>query len=90
MDLLEQRSELWTLTLAGLAVLCGVEAHLALAAVTPRRIETLSILTQVHIVCTLVHIYRESSMRLTWCPCEDGSVPQLAQKIPTSFFPPLS
>lgn len=56
LDLLEQRSELWALTLAGLAVLCGVEAHLALTAVTPRCIETLSILTQVHVVCTLVHI----------------------------------
>lgn len=56
LDLLEQQSKPWALTLAGLAVLCGIEAHLALTAVTPRCIETLSILTQVHIVRTLVHI----------------------------------
>jgi len=56
LDLLEQQSKLWALTLAGLAVLGGIEAHLTLAAVAPRCIETLSILTQVHIVRTLVHI----------------------------------
>lgn len=42
--------------LAGLAVLCGIEAHFALAAITPRCIETLSVLTQVHIVRTFIHI----------------------------------
>lgn len=56
LDLLEQQSGPWALTLAGLAVLCGVEAHLALAAVTPGCIEALAILTQVHVVRTLVHI----------------------------------
>lgn len=56
LDLLEQQSKLWALTLAGLAVLCGIEAHLALAAVTPRCIETLPVLTQVHVIRTLVHI----------------------------------
>lgn len=49
-------TKLCALTLAGLAVLCGIEAHLALAAITPRCIETLSILTQVHIVRTFIHI----------------------------------
>lgn len=87
--LLEQQSNLGALTLAGLAVLCGIEAHLTLAAVTPRCIETLSVLTQVHIVRTLVHIWRESGTRLTGCPPEDGSFPQLSQKTPTSSFPPL-
>lgn len=42
--------------LAGLAVLGGGEAHLALTAVPSWSIETLAILTQVHVVRTLIHI----------------------------------
>lgn len=43
-------------TLAGLAVLCGGEAHLALAAVAAWGVQTLTVLAQVHVVGTLVHV----------------------------------
>lgn len=43
-------------TLTGLAVLCRREAHLTLAAITPRSVQTLAVLTQVDVVCTLVHV----------------------------------
>ena len=44
------------LTLAGLAVLSRGEAHLTLAAVATRSVQTLAVLTQVHVVSTLIHI----------------------------------
>lgn len=44
-------------TLAGLAVFCRSEAHLTLAAIASRGVQTLAVLTQVHIVCTLVHVW---------------------------------
>lgn len=43
-------------TLTGFAVFCGCEAHLTLAAVATRSIQTLAVLTQVHVVCTLIHV----------------------------------
>lgn len=42
--------------LAGLVVLCGGEAHLTLTAVSAWSIQTLTVFTQVHIVCTLIHV----------------------------------
>lgn len=44
------------LTLAGLAVLRGGEAHLTLAAVAARGVQTLAVLAQVHVVGALVHV----------------------------------
>ena len=44
------------LTLAGMLVLGGAEAHLALAAVPAGDIETLPILAKGHILCTLVPV----------------------------------
>lgn len=43
-------------TLAGLAIFCRSEAHLTLAAIASRGVQTLAVLTQVHIVRTLVHV----------------------------------
>lgn len=43
-------------TLTGLAVFCGSEAHLTLAAVATRSVQTLAVLTQVHVVCALIHV----------------------------------
>lgn len=42
--------------LAGLVVLCRGEAHLTLTAVSAWSIQALTVLTQVHIVCTLIHV----------------------------------
>lgn len=42
--------------LTSLAVFCRSESHLTLAAVAARSIQTLAVFTQVHIVCTLIHI----------------------------------
>ena len=50
-------------TLAGLAVLSGSEAHLTLAAVTTRRVQTLAVLTQVHVVRAFVHVWAGRSKR---------------------------
>lgn len=44
------------LTLTGALVLCGVEAHLAFAAVPAGGIKALSVLTEVHILCTFVPV----------------------------------
>ena len=44
------------LTLAGVLVLCGVEAHLAFTAVPPGGIETLPVLAKVHVLRTLVPV----------------------------------
>jgi len=46
-------------TLAGPAVLRGSEAHLTLAAVAARCVQTLAVLTQVHVVRTLIHVWEE-------------------------------
>lgn len=45
-------------TLAGLAVLRWGEAHLALAAVATRGVQTLAVLAQVHVVGALVHVWK--------------------------------
>lgn len=45
-------------TLAGLAVLRRGEAHLALAAVAARGVQTLAVLAQVHVVGALVHVWK--------------------------------
>ena len=50
-------------TLAGLAVLGGSEAHLTLAAVAARRVQTLAVLTQVHVVRAFVHVWVGGSTR---------------------------
>lgn len=42
--------------MAGLAVLGGGEAHLALAAVPPGSVQALAVLAQVHVVRALVHV----------------------------------
>lgn len=47
-------------TLTGLAVFCRSEAHFALAAVAAWSIQTLSVLTQVHVVCTLIHVWNRT------------------------------
>lgn len=47
----------WLSTLTGFAVFCGCEAHLTLAAVAARSVQTLAVLTQVHVVRTLVHVW---------------------------------
>lgn len=44
-------------TLTRLAVFCRRKAHLALAAVATWSIQTLAVLTQVHVVCTLIHVW---------------------------------
>ena len=60
-DMLERDNELVgskiaSCTLAGLAVLGGGEAHLTLAAVATRGVQTLAVRTQVHVVCTLIRV----------------------------------
>lgn len=40
--------------LAGAAVRSRGEAHLTLTAVTPQGVETLAVLTQIHVLCTLI------------------------------------
>lgn len=42
--------------LTGLVVLCRGEAHLTLTAVSAWSVQALTVLTQVHIVCTLIHV----------------------------------
>lgn len=44
------------LTLAGALVFCGVEAHLAFAAVPAGGIKALPVLTEVHVLCTFVPV----------------------------------
>ena len=51
-------------TLAGLAVLSWSEAHLTLAAVATRCVQTLAVLTQVHVVRTFVHVWAGRITRL--------------------------
>lgn len=55
---IETKYDLSAATLAGLAVLRGGEAHLALAAVTARGVQTLAVLAQVHVVGALVHVWK--------------------------------
>lgn len=50
--------------LTGLAVFCRSEAHLALAAVASWSIQTLAIFTQVHVVCTLIHVRAGKSVSI--------------------------
>lgn len=58
-------------TLAGLAIFCRSEAHLTLAAIASRGVQTLAVLTQVHIVCTLVHVC-ERYVKNLLCPAHTG------------------
>ncbi len=46
-------------TLAGLAVFSRREAHLTLAAISSRRVQTLTVLTQIHVISALIHVCRE-------------------------------
>lgn len=48
-------------TLAGLAVLRGGEAHLALAAVAAGGVQTLAVFAQVHVVSALVHVWKKDA-----------------------------
>ena len=51
-------------TLTGLAVLCSGEAHLALTAIASRSVQTLAVLTQVHVVRTFIHVWNTAHQRI--------------------------
>lgn len=55
---LENELAAWRPTLAGPAVWGWGEAHLALAAVSPRDIQALAVFTKVYVFCTLVNVCR--------------------------------
>jgi len=50
-------------TLAGLAVVSRGEAHLTLAAVSSRSVQTLAVLTQVHVIRALIHVCRSTDRK---------------------------